>query len=67
MENDRLIRYYELLEQLLTTMNDTDDFTLDKLNVSLAELCKLFRVSKGVTEFYKSTSNEKSRRGLCLL
>ncbi len=63
MENDRLIRYYELLEQLLTTMNDTDDFTLDKLNVSLAELCKLFRVSKGVTEFYKSTSNEKSGRG----
>ncbi|MBO7396218.1 MAG: EAL domain-containing protein [Ruminococcus sp.] len=63
MENDKLMRYYALLERLTGTMADSEHFTLDRLNDSLAGLCKLFRVSKGVTEFYKSASHEKSGRG----
>ena len=63
MESEKLIRYYEHFEKLIAAMTDTDVFTVDKINESLAELCKLFQVSKGVTEFYKSAAHEKTGRG----
>lgn len=63
METDKQIRYYELLEQLIAVTRDTDNFSIERINEPLAGLCRLFRVSKGVTEFYKSANHEKSGRG----
>ena len=63
MDNDKLNIYYRELEKLITAMVDTEGLDLDRINNALAGLCKLFRVSKGVTEFYKSLSHEKSGRG----
>ncbi|MDO4863446.1 MAG: GGDEF domain-containing phosphodiesterase [Ruminococcus sp.] len=63
MEKEKQIRYYELLEQLIAVTRDSDNFSLDKVYKPLSELCRLFRVSKGVTEFYKSANHEKSGRG----
>ncbi|MBP5363157.1 MAG: EAL domain-containing protein [Ruminococcus sp.] len=63
MDSEKLTKYYELLEKLIITTNDTENFSVEKINEPLAELCKLFRISKGVTEFYKSAAHEKSGRG----
>ncbi len=63
MDSDKLKIYYFELEKLITAMTDTEGFDISRINSALAGLCKLFRVSRGVTEFYKSLSHEKSGRG----
>lgn len=63
MEQEKLMLYYSHLEKLLAEMTDSRGFSIEKINRSLSELCRLFRISKGVAEFYKSLNHEKSGRG----
>lgn len=55
--------YYVLLEQLLQHMTSFEEFNLEKVNSSLEGLCKVLRVSKGVTRFYDSLRAEKLDQG----
>ena len=63
MNREKITEYYTLLEDLLDTMTDPGGFSLEDINRSLSGLCKLLRVSKGVTEFYNSVEHEKAGRG----
>lgn len=63
MGNERLLEYYRLFEELLRSMTEIDGFDLEQIKKALAELCKLFRISKGTTEFYKSINHEKTGKG----
>ena len=63
MNREKITEYYTLLEELLDTMTDPEGFSLEDINRSLSGLCKLLRVSKGVTEFYNSVEHEKAGRG----
>ena len=54
-------KYYLLLEQLLSEMNTIQNFDRDRFVGVLTQLCELFRISKGETEFY--TNEEKERLG----
>ncbi|WP_026669404.1 GGDEF domain-containing phosphodiesterase [Butyrivibrio sp. AE3006] len=49
--------YYELLEQLVKKMT-AEVLDIEDIYTTLGELCKMFRVSKGVTCFYDSLENE---------
>ena len=51
MEIERLTEYYTLFEELIDTMTNLDGFSLEDINRSLSGLCRLLRVSKGVTAF----------------
>lgn len=63
MDKEKLISYYEHMEKLIETMTKTDGFRIADINGALSGLCKLFRISKGVTEFYSSLRHEKSGKG----
>jgi hypothetical protein len=52
-----------LLEELLEELTDLRSVNIEGVNVALEELCKMFRVSKGVAHFYPSVRHEKLGRG----
>ena len=54
MENNTLLDYYIQLERFLNALVSYGNNDLSKIKETLAELCKYFGVSKGVTKFYKS-------------
>ena len=55
--------YYIWFEELMDCMAVSTEFDIERFRVALAKLCKLFRVAKGVTEFYKSPFDEKNKQG----
>lgn len=55
--------YYELFEKLTVLMTDMDGFDVPGIMAVLAELCKLLRISKGVTAFYQSPEKEEKGEG----
>ncbi|MCR5684412.1 MAG: GGDEF domain-containing phosphodiesterase [Lachnospiraceae bacterium] len=59
-------RYLKLFEQMVDMLNDPEHFNREALRGLLAELCEIFHVAKGVTEFYKSLSDERAGNGECL-
>ena len=63
MENKILMEYYISLEKFLSAMVSFDGDDTTEINAALADLCKFFFISKGVTEFYKSVSHEKAGKG----
>lgn len=63
MGNEKLLEYYSLFDTLLYAMTDVDTFDFDKIKSALADMCKFFNISKGITEFYQSVSNEKMNKG----
>lgn len=56
-------RYYILLEQLLQTMTDMDGLNMRRLNSILAELCQMFRLSKGMVRFFQGLNYEMQDKG----
>ncbi|MBP3797261.1 MAG: EAL domain-containing protein [Ruminococcus sp.] len=63
MENNTLLDYYIQLERFLNALISYSSNDLSEIKETLAELCKYFGVSKGVTKFYKSVVHEKSGIG----
>ena len=63
MGNEKLLEYYRLFDALLYTMTNVDSFDIEEIKAALAELCKFFQISKGITEFYQNISNEKANKG----
>ena len=58
MNQDVLFSRY--LEDLTETISDLDNFDIEKTYGILREMCIVFRVCKGVTEYYV---NEEAERG----
>lgn len=63
MTQEQTLAYYELFEQLIDAMNDPAGFDRDKYIRLLSDICRLFRLSKGITELYSSPAHEKARDG----
>ena len=63
MDNNTLLDYYIQLERFLNALVSYGNNDLSEIKETLAELCKYFDVSKGVTKFYKSVVHEKSGIG----
>lgn len=59
----RAERYHILFEKLVGTMTNFQGVDLGTIYGTLSELCKMFRISKGVTYFYNSLKHEKIGRG----
>ncbi len=63
MDKERRQRYYILFEKLIDHINNMESFDHESYKVVVEELCELFRISKGVSEFYRSFSDEKLGNG----
>lgn len=63
MKEDKLSRYYVLLEELNEAVTSEAGFDIESITSALAGLCGLFNISKGVTEYYKSISYEQVGKG----
>ena len=57
------MQYYILLERLLTTMTDMSGLRMRKLYDSLGELCRMFRISKGMVRFFQGLNHEMEDKG----
>ncbi len=55
--------YYSLLEQLTDLMTSLDEFDVPAIFAALRELCKLLRISKGVTTYYENDRMEAEGNG----
>ena len=60
---DQNIRYYILLEKLTREMVSPEQIRVEAIYEDLQELCKMLRVSKGVTTFYNSLALERRGEG----
>ena len=56
-------RFYALFEQMVEEMNNIENFDRDRFVAVLTQLSELFRISKGVTEFYTNENREKIGEG----
>ena len=54
MDQKREEKYYSLLEKITNLTCVYKGFNRDEFVDYLSEFCKMFRISKGVTEFYLS-------------
>ena len=60
---DQNTRYYILLEKLTREMVTPEQISVEAIYEDLQELCKLLRVSKGVTTFYNNLALERKGEG----
>ncbi|MBP5331681.1 MAG: EAL domain-containing protein [Lachnospiraceae bacterium] len=67
MDKKRTETYFQLLEQMVDTMNDPENFDREHFVSILTDVSNFFRLSKGVTEFYKTISQEKIGDGEVLI
>ena len=61
--DENLVRFYKLYEQLvsaMTTIGKTDRVLIEGI---LVEICKMFRLSKGVVRLYKNPREEQTGQG----
>ena len=56
-------RYFELFEQMIDCMTDVEHFSRERFVDVLCRLSELFRISKGVTEFYTNEMKEMKGEG----
>ncbi len=56
-------RFYTLFEQMVEEMNNIENFDRDRFVAILTQLSEMFRISKGVTEFYTNENKEKIGEG----
>ena len=63
MEKEKLDKYNILFERMIDAMTKPTYFDRDEFVAVLKDLCELFNLSKGVTEFYRSLSAEKEGDG----
>ena len=55
--------YYTLFERMIDSMTDPEHFSRDEFVGILCDICRLFDLSKGVTEFYEGIWAEKIGSG----
>ena len=55
--------YYAEFEKLTDLMTSLDDFNIQEIFLVLSHICKLLRVSKGVTSFYQNVEKEALGEG----
>ena len=64
MEQERILRFYELYEQLSSlTQIVNQEIDIPKIEEVLNELAAMLRLCKGVTHFYRNPANEKQGIG----
>ena len=63
MTGEQNIIFYQEMEKLLRIMTNPDGFSRDTLNSVLAEICKMFRISRGVVRFFQGRNNEIQDKG----
>ena len=63
MMNERDMKFYSLLEKLLKIMSNLEGFDREALNSVLAELCIMFRISKGTVRFFQGLNYEMHDKG----
>lgn len=56
-------KLYQQLERLLQLMTDLNGFSRESLESVLAEICIMFRISKGMVRFYQGLNYEMQDRG----
>ncbi|MCR5487570.1 MAG: GGDEF domain-containing phosphodiesterase [Lachnospiraceae bacterium] len=67
MEHVNLNEYYSLLEKLTDSMNSPEEFSRKEFIKILVDICKLFDLSKGITEYYVGVWAERSGKGETLI
>ena len=67
MDREREARYFELFEKMINLTTDPANFNREHFVGVLTDIGVLFRLSKGVTEFYKTVSQEKLGDGEVLV
>lgn len=55
--------FYQKIENMLSIMTNLKGFEFEELNSVLAELCMMFRLSKGVVRFYQGLNFEMQDKG----
>ena len=60
---DKDVRFYELLEQLITAMTDYDIVDISHIESLLIEISSMFRLSKAVTHVYRNPKEEQMGNG----
>ena len=67
MDKDRLDKYYDVMERLTDMTCRPENFDRQAFVDCLNEFCDLFRIAKGVTEFYKNVRYESMGIGEVLI
>ena len=67
MDDNKKAAFNLLFENMIDSMTNPDSFDRKEFVGILAKMCELFRVAKGVTEFYKSISDERDGKGEVLI
>ncbi len=63
MNEEKLNAYRDLFEKMIDMTTDPENFDRDRFVAVLKDICELFHIAKGVTEFYKNTSDENNGVG----
>lgn len=67
MDNNKTAIYNRLFKRMEESITNFDNFSREEFVGILSEICELFNVAKGVTEFYESLSAEKEGNGEFLI
>lgn len=67
MNEEKLNAYRDLFEKMIDMMTDPENFDRDRFVDILKDICELFHIAKGVTEFYKSVGDENDGIGDVLI
>ena len=67
MNEEKLNAYRDLFEKMIDMTTDPENFDRDRFVAVLKDICELFHIAKGVTEFYKSVVDENDGVGEVLI
>ena len=67
MDTEKRLKYYEILERITDMTCQTENFDREAFVDCLNEFCDLFKISKGVTEFYQNVRFESQGVGEVLV
>ena len=67
MEQEKLQKYYTIMERITFLTCTPEGFDRAEFVTLLGEFCELFRISKGVTEFYQTPRLEEAGEGEVLI
>ena len=63
MDKERSEKFYDIFGRMIGLMTSPESFRRDAFIDVLYEMCRFFDISKGVTEFYESVTDEKLGKG----
>ncbi|MCR5282571.1 MAG: GGDEF domain-containing phosphodiesterase [Lachnospiraceae bacterium] len=67
MDDKKRQQYYILFEKMIDASTTIGPFSREAFVQILKEICELFHIAKGVTEFYRSPGREKAGEGDILI